>query len=104
MCSSREAAAWNAWLIRLPIVLPIAISALRELLHGRVDLRRHPGEQLAELVAELVDRTQRRLERCADEVAMCVSTSNIARPASTIPWITFFTNASVSRRQPRARP
>ena len=41
---------------------------LRELLHGRVDLRRHPGQQLAELVAELVDRTEHRLERCADEV------------------------------------
>ena len=27
MFSSREAAAWNAWLIRFPIVLPIAISA-----------------------------------------------------------------------------
>ena len=41
---------------------------LRELLHGRVDLRRHPGEQLAELVAELVDCTEHRLERCTDEV------------------------------------
>ena len=48
--------------------LPDRDQRFRELLHRRVDLRRHPGEQLAELVAELVDRTQHRLERCADEV------------------------------------